>query len=106
MDDLGVALQATGRSQEAADAHAQAAALHRETGDRHAEARSSCNQGFALQEAAVAYQRAAALFRDVGDLEGQVHALEGRRSAEPSRPLPLQRPQGGWLRALFNRGSQ
>ncbi|MFD9122203.1 tetratricopeptide repeat protein [Streptomyces bottropensis] len=112
MDDLGVALQATGRSQEAADAHAQAAALHRETGDRHAEARSSCNQGFTLQEAgrpaeaALAYQRAAALFRDVGDLEGQVHALEGRRSAEPSRPLPLQRPQGGWLRALFNRGNQ
>lgn len=76
------------------------------------EARTLCNQGFVLQEAgrpaeaADAYERAAALFQDVGDLEGQVHALEGKRSAEPSRTVPLQRPQGGWLRALFNRGSQ
>ncbi|MFE7034577.1 tetratricopeptide repeat protein [Streptomyces sp. NPDC057621] len=112
MDDLGVALQATGRSQEAADAHAQAAAIFRETGDRHAEARTLCNQGFVLQEAGrsaqadIAYQRAANLFRDVGDLEGRAHALEGKRRAEPSRSLPMQRPQGGWLRALFNRRSQ
>ncbi|WP_432034083.1 tetratricopeptide repeat protein [Streptomyces antibioticus] len=112
LDDLGVALQATGRAQEAADAHAQSAALHRETGDRRGEARTLCNQGFVLQEAgklaeaADAYERAAALFQDVGDIEGQVLALEGKRSAEQSSLLPLQRPQGGWLRTLFNRGNQ
>ena len=73
LDNLGLALAAVGRSEEAITAHRDAAAVFRETGDRHRESIALNNLGLALQrvgrseEAITVLQDAAAVFRETGD---------------------------------------
>ena len=62
--------------------HREAAAIFRETGDRHSEAKTLGNLGNVLQElglsqgAVAAYQEAAGIFRETGDQPSELRALE------------------------------
>ena len=68
------------RFDEAITAHQDAAAIYRDTGDRHGEGTARNNLGLALRqvrrfdEAITAHQDAAAIYRETGDRHG-----EGRR---------------------------
>jgi tetratricopeptide (TPR) repeat protein len=79
---LGLALREVGRFEEAIGADQDAAAIYRETGDRHSEGVTLANLGLALQEvqrfeeAIGAYQDAAAIYRETGDRHGEGTALE------------------------------
>jgi tetratricopeptide (TPR) repeat protein len=70
---MGNALQEMRRFEEAISAHRSAAALYRETGDRHREGGVLNNLGIALrmvrqfEEAITAHKGAAAIFRETGD---------------------------------------
>ncbi|MFI5878545.1 tetratricopeptide repeat protein [Streptomyces sp. NPDC051554] len=72
-DSLGIALQQTGRVEEAIDVHTRACDLYQATGERQGEAIAWNNLGFALQlrgragEAVDAHTRARSLFQIVGD---------------------------------------
>ena len=72
LTNLGLALQEARRFEEAITAHQDAAAIYRETGDRHREGMALTNLGLALrevgrfEEAITAGQDAAAAFRASG----------------------------------------
>ncbi len=69
------------RFDEAITAHQDAAAIFRETGDRHSEGMALGNLGLALRqvrrfdEAITAHQDAVAIFRETGDRHGEGMAL-------------------------------
>ena len=69
------------RQEEAISAHQDAAAIHRETGDRNGEGRALDDLGLALQEerrfeeAISAHQDAAAIYQETGDRNGEAAAL-------------------------------
>jgi tetratricopeptide (TPR) repeat protein len=75
LNNLGVALREVRRFEEAISAHRDAAAIYRETGDRHCEGQPLGNLARAYQEmqqggrAAECWQEAAAVMRDAGDYE-------------------------------------
>ena len=75
------------RFEEAITAHQDAAAIFRETGDRHGEGRALDNLGIALrevrrfEEAITAHQDAAAIFRETGDRHGEGGALDNLGTA-------------------------
>ena len=72
--------------EEAITAHQDAAAIFRETGDRHGEGTALDNLGLALrevgrlEEAITAHQDAAAIFRETGDRHREVIALNNLES--------------------------
>ncbi|MFE2260721.1 tetratricopeptide repeat protein [Streptomyces griseosporeus] len=78
--NLGMALRAVGRVEEAIDAHNRDLDLCRTAGDDHNEAVAWCNLGIALQEAGRAeeaidaHNRARDLFRTVGDQHNEAVA--------------------------------
>jgi tetratricopeptide (TPR) repeat protein len=80
LNNLGLALWAVRRFEEAISAHQDAAAIFLQTGDRHSEGRVLNNLGTALravrrfEEAISAHEDAAAIFRETGDQyrEGRV----------------------------------
>ena len=75
------------RFEEAITAHHAAAAIYRETGDRHGEGLALEGLGLALQEvrrfaeAATAYQDALAIYRETGDQYREGIALENLQGA-------------------------
>lgn len=75
--DLGLALQETGRAEEAIDAHTRARDVYQAAGNRHGEADGWNNLGIALwgasraEEAIDAHIRARNLFQDLGSLRGE-----------------------------------
>jgi tetratricopeptide (TPR) repeat protein len=79
--NLGLALSAVRRIDEAITAHQDAAAIFQETGDRHGEGRALNNLGLALRgvrrfdEAITALESAAAIFRETGDRHRESDAL-------------------------------
>ena len=80
LNNLGIALREVRRFEEAITAHQDAAAIFRETGDRHGEGMALNNLGARaaevrrFEEAITAHQDAAAICRETGDRHG-----EGRR---------------------------
>ena len=76
-----MALREVRRFEEAISAHQDAAAIYRETGDRHWEGTALNNLGVALrevrrfEEAISAHQDAAAIYRETGDRHGEGMAL-------------------------------
>ena len=86
--------------EEAITAHRDAAAIFRETGDRHGEAwpgnLGAVLRSGAVEEAITADQDAAAIFRETGDRHGEGGALtnlvsrwEGNDSTRRSRPTEM-----------------
>ena len=81
LTNLGGALSAVQRFEEAITAHQDAAAIFREAGDRYREGMALTNLGLALQEvrrfeeAISAHQDAAAIFREAGDRHREGMAL-------------------------------
>ena len=81
LNNLGIALQAVQRFEEAITAYQDAAAIYRETGDRHGEGDALDNLGLALREAGrveeaiTAHQEAAAIYRETGDRHDEGIAL-------------------------------
>ncbi|MGX9891145.1 tetratricopeptide repeat protein [Streptomyces sp. NPDC002276] len=79
-DSLGIALQETGRWEDAVDAHTRARDLHQKAGDRDGEASAWNNLGFALREAGRAGKAVDAhtcardLFQAVRDRHGEARA--------------------------------
>ncbi|MBN6039999.1 tetratricopeptide repeat protein [Amycolatopsis sp. 195334CR] len=78
---LGLALRYVRRFDEAITHHQRAAAIFRETGDRHGEGQALNNLGLALQEvrrfddAITAHERDLAICRETGDRHGEGQAL-------------------------------
>jgi tetratricopeptide (TPR) repeat protein len=70
---LGLALREVRRFEEAITAHQDAAAIYRDTGDRHGEGLALEGLGLALEdmdrpgEAMTAYQDALAIYQETGD---------------------------------------
>ena len=92
------------RFEEAITARRDAAAIYRETGDRHGEGQALSNLGVALpqvrryEEAITAYQDAAAIFRETGDRHGEGIALSNlgspsRKCGGSRRRSPLAGPR-------------
>ena len=82
------------RFEEAISAHQDAAAIFRETGDRHGEGQALNNLGLALplvrrfEEAISALQDAAAIFRETGDRHSEgitLNNVESVRAAQSRR---------------------
>ena len=87
LTNLGIALQGAERFEEAITACQDAAAIYRDTGDRHGEADALTNLGIALhgaerfEEAITACQDAAAIYRDTGDQHNESVALANLEAA-------------------------
>jgi tetratricopeptide (TPR) repeat protein len=83
LNNLGLALWAVRRFDEAITAHLQAAEIGRETGDRHSEGQALGNLGLALREvrrfgeAITAHEQELAIFREIGDRHSEGTALNG-----------------------------
>jgi len=81
LNNLGIALREVRRFEEAIGAHREAAAIHRETGDRPGQGAALHNLGTVLQEvrrfeeAIGALREAAAIYRETGDRQGEGMAL-------------------------------
>jgi len=81
LNNLGMALVQVRRFEEAITAERDAAAIYRETGDRHNEGTALVNLGMALvqvrrfEEAITAHRDAAAIFRETGDRQSEGMAL-------------------------------
>ena len=79
------------RFEEAVTAHQDAAAIYRETGDRHGEGAALNNLGVALrevrrfEEAITACQDAAAIYRETGDRHGEGIALNNLEAARAAQ---------------------
>jgi tetratricopeptide (TPR) repeat protein len=79
------------RFDEAITAHQDAAAIFRETGDRHSEGSALNNLGAALREvrrfdeAITACQDAAAIFREAGDHDREGSALNNLKMAQAAQ---------------------
>ena len=79
------------RFEEAITAYQDAAAIFRETGDRHGEGMALTNLGAALvevrrfEEAITAYQDAAAIYRETGDRHGEGIALNNLEAARAAQ---------------------
>ncbi|WP_043682946.1 tetratricopeptide repeat protein [Streptomyces xylophagus] len=86
-DSFGIALQETGRAEEAIDAHTRARDLYQAVGDRPHEANAWNNLGGALrevgraEEAIDAHTRARDLFQAVGDRSREARAWDSLGSA-------------------------
>jgi tetratricopeptide (TPR) repeat protein len=94
LGNLGLALCKAGRFDEAITACQDAAAIYRETGDRHSEGIALNNLGIALREVRrfdetfTACQDAAAIFRETGDRHSEGIALRGTLKQPEPRPRP------------------
>jgi Flp pilus assembly protein TadD len=79
------------RFDEAITAHQDAAAIFRETGDRHSEGGALTNLGIALagvrrfDEAMNAHQDAAAIFRETGDRHSEDIAVNNLKLAQAAK---------------------
>ena len=88
LGDLGVALVAVRRFDEAITAHQDAIAIYRETGDRHREGRALNDLGLALEqvgkldEAIYAHQDAASIYRQTKDEHSEKIALNYLKDAQ------------------------
>jgi tetratricopeptide (TPR) repeat protein len=81
----------TWQSEEAITAHQDAAAIYRETGDRHREGNALNWLGLALretgrsEEAITAHQDAAAIYRETGDRHSEGDALNNLEAARAAQ---------------------
>jgi tetratricopeptide (TPR) repeat protein len=84
-------LREAGRDGEAIAAHQDAAAIYRETADRHGEADALNYLGLALREAGrdgeaiAAHQDAAAIYRETADRHGEADALNNVKAVWKAR---------------------
>ena len=87
LNNLGVALREVRRFEEAITAHQDAAAIYRETGDRHREGEALNNLGLALvgvrrfEEAIAVHEDSVAMYRETGDRHASVLRTSDSRTA-------------------------
>jgi tetratricopeptide (TPR) repeat protein len=109
LNNLGLALRASERSEEATSAFRSAAAIFRETGDQYGRGVTLNNLGNVLaevgrfEEAITAHQDAAAIFRETSDRYREGIELEiverDRKEQRPGRTsFPLAYPPSGRFR--------
>jgi hypothetical protein len=97
LGNLGMALVEVRRFEEAISAHRGAAAICRETGDRHREGVTLGNLGMALvevrrfEEAVECWREAAAAMRDAGDREAAGRLEQLAANSRPRRRWGLRR---------------